>query len=177
MGVLPRQGNLDSKRDWGHAKDYVRMMWMMLQCNLARLFASQHKDSKGFHQSCFSVQTWLWNIHKYPLTSTGWSSCFQVPLSHFDQEMVAMFFWLVISYNRYNPHFTMCIFTMYIYIYYILCAYMYTINPTYISHWSNFADYGASVILTCHRKILPLKKLIVIGKKRSGNSLVLILSF
>merc|ERR1712125_24422 len=21
----------DSKRDWGHAKDYVRMMWMMLQ--------------------------------------------------------------------------------------------------------------------------------------------------
>merc|ERR1712048_1217306 len=24
-------GNLDSKRDWGHAKDYVRMMWMMLQ--------------------------------------------------------------------------------------------------------------------------------------------------
>ncbi|CAL1143868.1 unnamed protein product, partial [Cladocopium goreaui] len=24
--------NLDSKRDWGHAKDYVRMMWMMLQC-------------------------------------------------------------------------------------------------------------------------------------------------
>ncbi|CAE8585197.1 unnamed protein product, partial [Polarella glacialis] len=24
-------GNIDSKRDWGHAKDYVRMMWMMLQ--------------------------------------------------------------------------------------------------------------------------------------------------
>jgi len=24
-------GNMDSKRDWGHAKDYVRMMWMMLQ--------------------------------------------------------------------------------------------------------------------------------------------------
>merc|ERR1712217_653024 len=24
-------GNLDSKRDWGHAKDYVRMGWMMLQ--------------------------------------------------------------------------------------------------------------------------------------------------
>ena len=23
-------GNLDSKRDWGHAKDYVRMMWMIL---------------------------------------------------------------------------------------------------------------------------------------------------
>jgi GDPmannose 4,6-dehydratase len=24
-------GNLDSKRDWGHAKDFVRAMWMMLQ--------------------------------------------------------------------------------------------------------------------------------------------------
>ena len=24
-------GNLNSKRDWGHAKDYVRMQWMMLQ--------------------------------------------------------------------------------------------------------------------------------------------------
>ncbi|WP_282029803.1 GDP-mannose 4,6-dehydratase [Paracoccus marcusii] len=25
-------GNIDSMRDWGHAKDYVRMQWMMLQC-------------------------------------------------------------------------------------------------------------------------------------------------
>jgi GDPmannose 4,6-dehydratase len=24
-------GNLDSKRDWGYAGDYVKMMWMMLQ--------------------------------------------------------------------------------------------------------------------------------------------------
>jgi len=24
-------GNIDAKRDWGHAKDYVRMMWMILQ--------------------------------------------------------------------------------------------------------------------------------------------------
>lgn len=26
-------GNLDSKRDWGHARDYVRMQWLMLQQN------------------------------------------------------------------------------------------------------------------------------------------------
>ena len=26
-------GNLDAKRDWGHAKDYVRMMWMILQAD------------------------------------------------------------------------------------------------------------------------------------------------
>ena len=28
-------GNLDAKRDWGHAKDYVRMMWMILQSDKA----------------------------------------------------------------------------------------------------------------------------------------------
>ena len=28
-------GNLDALRDWGHAKDYVRMQWMMLQQNIA----------------------------------------------------------------------------------------------------------------------------------------------
>ena len=28
-------GNLDSKRDWGHAKDYVRVMWMILQAEEA----------------------------------------------------------------------------------------------------------------------------------------------
>ena len=29
-------GNIDAMRDWGHAKDYVRMQWMMLQQNDAR---------------------------------------------------------------------------------------------------------------------------------------------
>ena len=31
-------GNLDAKRDWGHAKDYVRMQWMMLQQDAAEDF-------------------------------------------------------------------------------------------------------------------------------------------
>ncbi|WP_374422120.1 GDP-mannose 4,6-dehydratase [Paracoccus sp. (in: a-proteobacteria)] len=26
-------GNLDALRDWGHARDYVRMQWLMLQCD------------------------------------------------------------------------------------------------------------------------------------------------
>jgi len=26
-------GNLDAKRDWGHAKDYVKMMWLILQAD------------------------------------------------------------------------------------------------------------------------------------------------
>jgi len=31
-------GNLDALRDWGHAKDYVRMQWMMLQQDLPEDF-------------------------------------------------------------------------------------------------------------------------------------------
>src|SRR5690606_35072984 len=26
-----RMGNMDAKRDWGHARDYVEAMWLMLQ--------------------------------------------------------------------------------------------------------------------------------------------------
>jgi GDPmannose 4,6-dehydratase len=31
-------GNLDAKRDWGHARDYVEMMWLMLQQEQAKDF-------------------------------------------------------------------------------------------------------------------------------------------
>jgi GDPmannose 4,6-dehydratase len=29
-------GNMDALRDWGHAKDYVRMQWMMLQQDMPK---------------------------------------------------------------------------------------------------------------------------------------------
>lgn len=34
-GVWTNQylGNMEAKRDWGHAKDYVEGMWRMLQCD------------------------------------------------------------------------------------------------------------------------------------------------
>jgi GDPmannose 4,6-dehydratase len=40
QGLGPRlfMGNIDSLRDWGHAKDYVRMQWMMLQQDAAEDF-------------------------------------------------------------------------------------------------------------------------------------------
>jgi GDPmannose 4,6-dehydratase len=31
-------GNIDAKRDWGHAKDYVKAMWLILQQNIAEDF-------------------------------------------------------------------------------------------------------------------------------------------
>jgi GDPmannose 4,6-dehydratase len=33
-----RLGNIDAKRDWGHAKDYVKAMWLMLQQEQAEDF-------------------------------------------------------------------------------------------------------------------------------------------
>lgn len=40
LGLQPTLylGNLDAKRDWGHAKDYVEIMWMMLQQDQAEDF-------------------------------------------------------------------------------------------------------------------------------------------
>lgn len=40
-------GNLDAKRDWGHARDYVKMMWLMLQQKTAEDFviATGHQYS------------------------------------------------------------------------------------------------------------------------------------
>ena len=34
-------GNLDAKRDWGHAKDYVEMQWLMLQQMNQMIFVSR----------------------------------------------------------------------------------------------------------------------------------------
>ena len=41
-------GNLNSVRDWGHAKDYVKMQWMMLQQDIPTilLFPVEGIDSK-----------------------------------------------------------------------------------------------------------------------------------
>ncbi len=49
-------GNLDSKRDWGHAKDYVRMQWMMLQQERAEDFViatgKQYSVRQFIEMSC-----------------------------------------------------------------------------------------------------------------------------
>jgi len=68
-------GNLDAKRDWGHAKDYVEAMWKMLQkktpddyvistgkqysvkdfinLSLKELNMKYHWRGKGIHQKCY----------------------------------------------------------------------------------------------------------------------------
>ncbi len=47
-------GNIDTLRDWGHAKDYVRMQWMMLQQDTARGLTSSPPASSTPCASSFS---------------------------------------------------------------------------------------------------------------------------
>ena len=51
-------GNLDAKRDWGHAKDYVRAMWLMLQQDEADDFVictGKAHSVREFCEKAFSV--------------------------------------------------------------------------------------------------------------------------
>merc|ERR1712217_986129 len=45
-------GNLDSKRDWGHAKDYVKAMWMMLQADKPEDFVIATAKQYSVRQLC-----------------------------------------------------------------------------------------------------------------------------
>jgi len=45
-------GNLDAKRDWGHARDYVRAMWMMLQQDTPDDFVVATGESHSVREFC-----------------------------------------------------------------------------------------------------------------------------
>lgn len=45
-------GNLDAKRDWGHAADYVRGMWMMLQAEKPEDYVLATGDSHTVREFC-----------------------------------------------------------------------------------------------------------------------------
>merc|ERR1711907_430461 len=49
-------GNLDSKRDWGHARDYVKAMWLMLQQDKPEDFViatGKQYEVRDFVTRCF----------------------------------------------------------------------------------------------------------------------------
>lgn len=50
-------GNLNAQRDWGHAKDYVRMMWMILQADVAEdwvIATGKTTPVRDFVKMCFA---------------------------------------------------------------------------------------------------------------------------
>lgn len=53
-----RMGNLDAKRDWGHARDYVEAMWLMLQHDKADdyvIATGVARSVKDFVQAAFTL--------------------------------------------------------------------------------------------------------------------------
>src|ERR1700674_4123131 len=61
-----RLGNLDAKRDWGHARDYVRAMWTMLQQDEPDdyvIATGVDRSVKEFADTAFSLVGLDW--HKY----------------------------------------------------------------------------------------------------------------
>ena len=54
-------GNLNAKRDWGHAKDYVRMQWMMLQQDVAEdyvIATGRMETIRKFIEICAKKLKW-----------------------------------------------------------------------------------------------------------------------
>lgn len=45
-------GNLDSKRDWGHAKDYVAAMWLMLQTEVPEDYVVATGETHSVREFC-----------------------------------------------------------------------------------------------------------------------------
>jgi GDPmannose 4,6-dehydratase len=61
-----RLGNMDAKRDWGHARDYVEAMWMMLQQDSADDFViatGEMRSVRDFVEAAFGMVGLDW--HRY----------------------------------------------------------------------------------------------------------------
>jgi GDPmannose 4,6-dehydratase len=61
-----RLGNLDARRDWGHAQDYVKAMWLMLQQNVADDYVVATGEThtiKEFLHEAFSIYGLEWQRH------------------------------------------------------------------------------------------------------------------
>jgi GDPmannose 4,6-dehydratase len=59
-------GNLDARRDWGHAKDYVEAMWLMLQADEADDFVvatGENHSVKEFLAEAFGYLDLDWHEH------------------------------------------------------------------------------------------------------------------
>ena len=58
-----RLGNLDAKRDWGHARDYVEAMWMMLQQDAADdyvIATGEMRSVRDFVETAFAMVALDW---------------------------------------------------------------------------------------------------------------------
>lgn len=70
-------GNLDARRDWGHAKDFVRAMWLMLQhtdpMDFVIATGEQH-SVREFVESCAPYFGMKIEWHGSGINEVGWSN-------------------------------------------------------------------------------------------------------
>ena len=52
-------GNLNSKRDWGHARDYVEMQWLMLQQEIPKDYVISTGRSESIRKFAEISATYL----------------------------------------------------------------------------------------------------------------------
>ncbi len=67
-------GNLDAKRDWGHAKDYVEMQWMMLQQEKAEdyvISTGRMESVREFINICAKKLKWYKDPESSPIIWEG----------------------------------------------------------------------------------------------------------
>ena len=60
-------GNLDSKRDWGHAKDYVYAQWLIMQQEIPDDYVIASGHTRSVREFCIKVAKWF----SYDLIFTG----------------------------------------------------------------------------------------------------------
>ncbi|MGE5411745.1 MAG: GDP-mannose 4,6-dehydratase [Clostridiales bacterium] len=59
-------GNLDAKRDWGHSKEYVKAMWLMLQQDVAEDFVIATNEAHSVREFCdFAFKCVNLDYHDY----------------------------------------------------------------------------------------------------------------
>ncbi len=67
-------GNLDAKRDWGHAKDYIEMQWLMLQQEIPDdyvIATGKNYSVRYFIEICAKVLGWSKSDSKEPILWEG----------------------------------------------------------------------------------------------------------
>ena len=81
-------GNLDAKRDWGHAEDYVQAMWLMLQQSIPEDFVIGTGETHSIREF---IEEATWHLTRSKVTWTGSAedevgSCFDKPIVKVNRE-------------------------------------------------------------------------------------------
>ena len=69
-------GNMDSKRDWGHSKDYVKAMWLMLQQDTPDDYVIATNETRTVREFVEIAFSRVYDIHPFtrPFSCEAWKA-------------------------------------------------------------------------------------------------------